>query len=65
MLICEQGVLLHTLVDALAYAADDLFVLGCIEHFFYQGGYLYHEVFLGTASGDSGRTEAYSAGLEG
>ena len=50
-LISEERIVLHRLVHSVAYACYHFLVLRIVEHFLYEGCYLNHEVFLGTACG--------------
>ena len=64
LLICEQRIILHCVVDFLTNAGDYLLVFWRVEYFLDKLCYESHHVFLGTTCGHGGCTKAYAACLE-
>ena len=60
----KERVGFHGFVDATAHGVDDVLVCRCVEHGFNHFCNFVHEVFLGTAGGDGGSSEANSGSFE-
>ena len=60
----KERVGFHGFVDATAHGVDNVLVCRCVEHGFNHFCNFVHEVFLGTAGGDGGSSEANSGSLE-